>query len=283
MKIRCLTLTMAWALALCSPALAQDSDSDLAKKTQNPIADLISLPLQNNFDFGLGPNDDTGWTMNIQPVVPIGISDGWNVITRTILPIRYVPSLAPGVASEFGTGDLDFTAFVSPTDGFSFDGPEALFGGEKASVTWGAGPAFLFDTASDDLLGTGKHSVGPSVVALVLGGPWVAGGLVKHFWSFAGDGDRSDVNLTIIQPFINYNFDHGWYAVTAPILTANWELDDDRWLVPLGGGIGRVFRIGKLPINTSLQAYWNAATPDGPSADWQLRFQVQFLFPKPSS
>lgn len=271
-------LLVAGGLLGAVPAHAQ-SESDLAKQTQNPISDLISLPFQNNVDFGLGPDDGTGWTLNIQPVVPFAVNEDWNVVTRTILPVRTVPSLAPGLGSEAGLGDLDFTAWLSPREGIAFEGADVVAPEEAGSIVWGVGAALLMPTATDDLLGTGKWSAGPTAVGLVTKGPWVAGGLIKHFWSYAGDRDRTGVNLTVIQPFVNYNLSDGWYLVTAPIMTANWKLDDE-WLVPIGGGAGKVLKLGGLPINTQLQAFWNAAKPDGPSADWQLRFQVQLLFPR---
>jgi len=136
-------------------------------------------------------------------------------------------------------------------------------------------------TATEDTTGTDKWSAGPSVVAIIIQGPWVVGGLVSNFWSFAGNSDRQDVNFLFSQLFANYNLSQGWYLVSAPIITADWKADNgNKWTVPLGGGAGKVFRIGKLPINTSLQAYYNVEKPELTGADWQLRFQLQFLFPK---
>ncbi len=259
------------------PPSSSPSATELAKQTQNPVADLISVPFQNNFNFNTGPEKRTVWVLNVQPVIPIKLTDHWNLITRTIMPIINQPSLAPGIESAFGLGDLNPSFFFSPA------GSEVFI--------WGAGPTFTFPTASTRELGSGKFSAGPTAVALTMQGPWVVGALANNQWSFAGWGD-DDVNLFLIQPFVNYNFGEGWYAVTAPILTADWTATKgDQWTVPLGLGGGRVFKLGdllgeanpsglgKLPINTSLQAYYNAVTPDfGP--DWQLRFQVQFLFPR---
>ena len=241
------------------------SQEALVKATQNPLAKMISVPLQNNFNFGVGPNDATQWILNVQPVIPITLSEDWNLITRTIMPIINQPSPAPGVRSAFGLGDINPSFFFSPA--------------KSGKLIWGVGPTFTFPTATDSLLGSGKWSAGPAAVALTMQGHWVIGVLANQQWSYAGWGDQ-DVSALLIQPFINYNLPHGWYLNSVPIMTANWEANsDDRWTVPIGGGVGKVQRIGKLPVNFQLGAYWNAVKPDnGP--DWQLRFQVQFMFPK---
>ena len=205
-------------------------ESDLAKAAQNPVGDLISLPFQNNMNFDVGPADRTQNILNIQPVWPIGISKNWNLITRTILPVISQP--APGSDRTFGLGDLNFTGFFSPK--------------MPGKVIWGVGPALVFPTATDDVLGSEKFSIGPSVVVLTMPGSWVIGGLVSNVWSVAGDDERADVNFFLAQYFVNYNFPSGWYLTSAPIITANWEADSgEKWTVPFGGGIGKVFRIGK--------------------------------------
>ena len=237
--------------------------TDLAKKTQNPVADLISVPFQNNFFFS-EDDGDLFWQMNVQPVVPFNLNEDWKVITRTILPVLGLESAPPGV-NTFGIGDLNSTFFFSPR--------------KDSDLTWGVGPILTIPTASQSAFGTGKWSAGPSAVALKMAGPWVVGALVNNQWSFAGWGDEN-VNFFLLQPFINYNFEGGVYASFAPIITADWTADSgERWTVPLGGGFGKVFNIGKQPINTSLQAYYNVERPTG-GPEWSLRFQVQFLFPK---
>jgi hypothetical protein len=140
------------------------------------------------------------------------------------------------------------------------------------------GPTFTIPTATDSKLGSGKFSLGPTAVALTIQGPWVFGALINNQWSVAGWGDK-DVNQMLLNPFVNFNLPGGWYLTSSPIITANWEADSgDKWTVPVGGGVGKLFKLGKLPINTSLQAYYNAERPKFGS-DWQLRFQVQFLLP----
>jgi len=238
--------------------------SELAKKSQNPMADMISLPLQNNTSFGIGPHDRIANVLNVQPVVPVNIGE-WLLINRLIVPVAYAPYPQSRSDSEFGLGDVTYTAFFSPPS----DG-----------MIWGVGPVLGLPTATEDLLGSGKWSAGPSVVALATPGPWVVGGLANHLWSYAGDSDRDSVSQTLIQPFVNYNLSDGWSISSSPILTANWKADaGDRWLVPLGGGFGKVFRIGRQPMSFNAQAFWHAVKPDG-GPDWSLRIQINFLFPK---
>ena len=268
------------------PAAAQQesSEEELAKKTQNPVADLISVPLQNNFNFGAGFNHNKMiYILNVQPVIPIHLNDEWNLITRTIMPIINQPSLFPTagglVHSTTGTGlgDINPTVFLSPA--------------KSGELIWGIGPTMTLPTATDRDLGSGQWSMGPAGVVLTMQGHWVYGALMNNQWSFAGWGDKP-VNAMLLQWFVNYNLPDGWYLTSAPIVTANWKADKagDVWTVPLGGGVGKLFRLGeilpleghpiaKLPINTQLAAYGNVATPEfGPR--WQLRFQIQFLFPK---
>jgi len=248
------------------PVWAQHDDAELAKKTQNPVADLISVPFQNNVNFGVGPHDDVQYILNIQPVIPFKLTENWNLISRTIVPLIYQPELAPGVGEVFGLGDIQESLFLSPA--------------KPGKVIWGLGPIFQFPTATDDSLGQGKWGAGPTAVALTVHGPWVLGALVNNVWSFAGDSDRRDVNQMLLQPFVNYNLPDAWYVVTAPIITADWEADgDDRWTVPIGAGVGKIVRLGKLPVNAQASAYYNVIRPDN-AAEWQLRIQIQLLFPR---
>lgn len=259
-------------LMLGGPALAgaaeEESATELAKKTQNPVADLISVPFQSNFDFGVGDKDATVYLLNVQPVIPLKLTHDWNLITRTIIPILNQPSLFDGPnsisGSAWGLGDINPSLFFSPA--------------RPGHFIWGVGPTFTLPTATDWRLGSGKFSLGPTAVGLFMEGPWVVGALVNNQWSVAGWGDK-DVNQMLLQPFVNYNIKDGWYITSAPIMTANWEADSgQKWTVPVGAGVGKLFRLGKLPINTSLQGYYNVEKPRfGP--DWQLRFQVQFLLP----
>jgi len=254
------------------PALAADEEesaTELAKKTQNPVADLVTVPFQNNFNFNTGSKDATVYILNVQPVIPIKLSEDWNLITRTIMPIINQPSLFPEPSkfsdSAFGLGDINPTLFLSP--------------GKPGKFIWGLGPTFTIPTATDSKLGNGEFTLGPAGVALVMHGPWVFGALANQQWSVTGWGDS--VSQLLIQPFVNYNLADGWYLTSSPIMTANWKADSgDKWTVPVGAGVGKLFKVGKLPINTSLAGYYNAEKPNSFSSDWQLRFQVQFLLPK---
>ena len=237
----------------------------LAKQSQNPIANLISVPFQNNTSFGIGEYDRTQNVLNIQPVVPFS-GEHVRLITRTIIPVIYQPDVDQQEGGTNGLSDINATFFFSPA--------------KTGRVTWGAGPILVFPSATDDATGSGKWAAGPSAVALVMPGPWVIGGLVNNVWSFAGDSEREDVNRFLFQYFINYNFPSRWYISSAPIITANWKAPSgNRWIVPFGGGVGKVFAIGRQRFNASFQVFGNAVTPDG-GPTWSIRAQLVLLFPK---
>ena len=243
----------------------EKSDEDLAKATQNPLASMISLPFQNNTNFGIGPDDDTQNILNIQPVWPFSLTEDWNLVTRTIIPVISQPGATPAESRTNGLGDVTFTGWVSPKN--------------SGKWIWGVGGALVLPTATDDALGNDKWSVGPSVVVLTMPGNWVIGSLISNVWSVGGSGNQ-DVNFFTWQYFINYNMDNDWYLTSAPIITANWEADSNNtWTVPFGGGFGKIFRIGKQPLNAQVSAYYNVEKPAS-GADWQLRLQLQMLFPK---
>ena len=252
-------------LAIAVPAMSQESDAvALSKKTANPLANLISLPFQNNTNFNLGPYDRTANVLNIQPVIPLA---GGRIITRTILPVVWRPDVtAPSGMASTGLGDLLFTAFYTPEP--------------KGDLTWGIGLAMEMPTGGSER-GAEKWSAGPSVVALKQPGDWTLGILANNVWSFAGESTRADVNKALINLFLVRQLGNGWYVNSAPIITADWEAESgQRWIVPLGAGFGRLVFAGKLPINTQVGAYANVVKPDsGP--DWQLRIQMQFILPMP--
>jgi hypothetical protein len=259
-----------FAATWCAPAHAEMSAEELAKLAQNPVGNLTSVPFQNDTNFNVGPQSGTQNILNIQPVIPFSVSEDWNVITRTIIPVINQPGFAAGQDSVNGVGDIQFNAFLSP----STPGPGGLI--------WGAGVIAQLPTNTNDRLGNDRWGLGPSAVALHLqkGDPWVYGALVNNVWS-VGSGDSAAYNNFLLQPFVNYNFPAGFYFTFAPIVTANWKAENDnRWTVPLGGGVGKIFHIGRLPVNTQLSAYYNVVTPDNGGADWQLRAQVQLMFPK---
>ena len=252
-------------------AAAGESGGDLRAATQNPISSLISLPLKLTVDQGAANGD--AQILNVNPVYPVTVGD-WNLVSRALIPIANVDGAIPGpdnpspvgASSASGLGDINYSLYFSPV--------------KVDKVIWGVGPSINLPTASDDQLGSGKWSAGITAVALTQPEWGTVGGLVRQLWSFAGDSDRKDVNQTLIEPFLNYNLDKGWYLTTDLVITANWEADsDDRWTVPLGGGFGRIFKIGNQPINSKLEAYYNVERPDG-APEWQIAFQWAFLFPK---
>jgi hypothetical protein len=253
--------------AIAEEAAAKDSATDLAKAAQNPIADLVSLPLQWNSYFQTGPKGKTQNNLLIQPVIPSSLNDDWNFITRPIIPLMEMPPLTNTQHRNHGLGNIQFQGFFSPKE-------------KVGDWILGFGPYLEFPTNSgpDGRFGTDNWSAGPAVVALQMDGPWVYGGLLTHLWSYAGSDD--EVNTTAFQPFLNYNMKGGWYLTSGPTITANWSADSSqRWTIPIGGGIGRVFKIGKQPVNAKIAAYHNLQSPRSGS-DWQIQFQMQFLFPK---
>ena len=267
------------AMMLSVPALA---DQQLAKQSQNPIGNLISVPFQNNGYFGIGPSDSSAYVLNIQPVYPVTFGNV-NLINRMTLPViglqgqdqappdreldmGEIGPLSDVTESQFGLGDITYQAFFGPA--------------KPGKAIWGVGPAIVLPTATNSKLGSDKWSAGLAAVALAMPGKWVVGGLVQNVWSFAGDSNAKDVSKFLFQYFVNYNLEKGWYLTSTPIMTANWEASSgNQWTVPLGGGLGRLVKFGKQPVDFKLQAFWNAVKPDmGP--DWSLQFQVKLLFPK---
>jgi hypothetical protein len=274
-------------------AEAQKPDSkasagDLAKAVQNPVASLISVPVQNSSNFGIGPYDRTQNTLNLQPVVPVRASENWNLIIRWIAPVIWQP--APGTANleVFGIEENTPAYLAAQTVqksagvfGFGDITPSFFFSPAKpGKLIWGAGPVFVLPTATSKVLGQGKLSMGPSLVALVQPGKWSLGVLVNNVWSVAGPSDRTDVKQMTLQYFVNYNLKRGWYLSSSPLISANWKASTGNvWTVPVGGGVGRILRLGLQPVNISAQFYGNAARPSGGSP-WGMRLQIAFLFPK---
>ena len=242
--------------------IAQKSTEELSKEAANPLADLMSFPFQNNANLNYGPYNRNMNILNIQPVIPFA---GGKLITRTIFPIVWIPDFSneSGKLSS-GLADIVFTAFYVP---------------ESKGAMWGFGPVVELPTGGEKR-GTQKWSAGPSFVVLVQPGDWTVGGLINNTWSFAGNSDRDNVNHMLLNLFIVYQLGGGWYVNSAPIITADWTVDsENRWIVPLGGGGGKMIMIGgKLPLNLQTQLYYNVVRPDfGP--EWQWRVQAQVLLP----
>jgi hypothetical protein len=279
-------------LFVAVPLFSQDKPDqeagELQKAAQNPVSSLISVPIQNNSNFDVGPNSRTQNVLNIQPVVPLNVSHNWNLIIRWIAPVVWQPAPwtrnlelfgieentpaffaateVQKTAGVFGFGDMLPTFFLSPA--------------KPGKLIWGVGPALLLPSATSQVLGQGKFGVGPSVVALVQPGHWTLGALINNVWSVAGDSDRTDVNQMTLQYFINYNLSKGWYLSVSPIVTANWKASSgNAWVVPVGGGVGRILRLGMQPVNISAAFYSNPIRPANAST-WGMRLQISFMFPK---
>jgi hypothetical protein len=235
----------------------------LAKQTQNPVADLVTIPFQFNFNSGGGLGDGTLFNLNFQPVIPIKVTPDWTIIARTIIP--FLSSPAPGGTQVSGIGDIVLQTFLSPA--------------HPGKIIWGIGPEFSIPAATNPLFRTGSWAVGPTAVALTTRGSWVIGLLANQLWTFADAGGDPDVNQLLIQPFVNYNFGHGWALSSAPIITANWNgASGQQWTLPLGGGISKVTVFNRRPINLGAQYYYNVVHPDaGPAS--QFRIFVALLYP----
>src|ERR1700722_4092334 len=260
--------TLCVFVAICHSASANAEDSpEIAKQAQNPIASLISVPFQNNATFGVGENSPVQDSLLIEPVVPFRLTSDCNLITRTIVPLIDQPTLAPGLGNVSGLGDVQLSLYISPVEPFR-------------GLIWGLGPSFSFATASDRSLGTGKNSAGLSTALLTIQGPWLVGVLITDVASIGGQDDRKSVHQFLMQPFVDYNFSHGWYLASSPIMTADWKATSgNRWTVPVGGGGGKILHIGRQAVNAYVQAFDDVVRPHE-GGTWTLRLQVQLLFPK---
>ncbi len=245
-----------------SALTAEQKNEALIKAAQNPIANMVSVPFQNNFNLGYGPHGKMQYICNIQPVYPIGLPRKWTLITRNILPVI----IQPWPRNTGGLGDLTSSFFLTPPP----------FG----NLMIGVGPVFQFPTATDRTLGLEKWSIGPTGVVVYSKGKWLVGALINNLWSYAGNRNRQDVNDMTLQPFINYNLPKNWFLFTSPIMTANWnDKSGEKWTLPVGGGLGKLLHFGKVPVNMSVQGLYNLERPRY-QADWTVRYTVQFLFPK---
>ena len=239
-------------------------DAELAQELTNPIADIMTIPIQMNFDNDIGANDEgSKITTNIQPVIPIEANKDWNLITRTIFPVISQDEVYPGSGSQFGLGDVLAQLFFSPKKPTS------------GGIIWGAGAVFLLPTATDSKLGGEKWGAGPAAVAITMRGPWTLGALGNHVWSFAGDSDRSDISNTLLQPFVAYTWSNAWTASVLSESNYNWETE--QWSIPVNVAASKLVFFGKLPV--SLMAgvgYW-LETPDTGPEGWRFRLQANIV------
>ncbi len=259
-------LTSFFFMLIASTSVIAQDPSDWAKQAQNPMADLMSLPIENHFNAGVGHKDGLEYVLNLKPSMPSRLSEGWIMINRLDIPLIYQPGLVSGERDSHGLGDITYESFYGPSG--------------KRNVYWGIGPLVQIPSSTDNSLGSQKWSAGLGGVGLVERDSWLVGLRANHLCSFAGGGNHPDVDLSTFEYFAYYNFGQGWSIGTSPINTANWgAAQNETWTVPIGGGIGKVVMSGRMPINFKLEAYHYVEAPAN-TADWSLLFEIQFLLPE---
>ena len=268
LKLARFSLSCVLAMSLFSwvPAKAQgESDVDLAKKLSNPVASMISVPFQFNWDTGIGPKDADRVVLNVQPVFPFSLNEDWNLISRTILPISYLDSTADGVDSAFGLGDTVQSFFFSPK--------------EPTTSGWitGVGPVLLLPTATEDAFKSKQWGLGPTAVALRQHDGWTYGGLANHIWGVNNPSDREKISATFLQPFVSYTTPNAVTFLATTESTYDWKAE--QWTVPIIAAVSKLTSIGDQKVSFQLGGRYYAEAPDG-GPDWGLRFTAVFLFPK---
>jgi hypothetical protein len=268
-------LTLLWAAPVfgqggAAPAGPPGGDADLAQQLTNPVASLVSVPLQFNWDQPVGVDDDTRLTLNFQPVVPIALNSEWNLIARWIMPYVAQPRLTDSGLPASGLSDVVASVFFSPA--------------KPGRFIWGLGPVLTLPMTTEPTLGSGKWGIGPTAVVLQMKGRWTYGALLNQIWSYAGDDftggvPRSDVNQTFLQPFVSYTTANAVSLTMNLEASANWEADDDTWTVPLHLLVAKLTRFGPFPMQVGGGVGFFTAAPDG-RPDWRVRFVATLLLPR---
>ena len=258
-----------WLAVLAAPCLAEEEKgesffSDLAREVHNPVSDRVSLTFDDNLNVKVGVNEDLQNIFSIKSLYSWNLGDKWNLVSRTIVPLIHQPALVTGAGNQFGLGDINSSFFLMPRS--------------SRFAIFGIGPAVSFPTATNPRLGTEKWSVGPALALIAMPGPWVLGIVANNLWSVGGEELRKDVNAMTLKPILVYNFSKGWYATSSPVIQANWEArEGNRWTIPIGGGFGKIFKIGPQRMNASAQVFYNIKKPVT-AGDWSFRVALQFLF-----
>jgi hypothetical protein len=257
-------------LMLCASLSAhaqEDSESSLAMQLSNPVAALISVPLQFNYDENFGPADQgERWVLNVQPVIPFSLNDDWNVISRTILPVVNQSDIFPGAGSQTGLGDVVQSVFFSPK------APTA------SGWIWGAGPVLLLPTGTNTLLTADKWGVGPTAVVLKQSNGWTRGLLANHIVSFAGEDNRSDINATFMQPFLSYTTPTQWTYGISTESTYDWE--NEQWSVPVNVTASKLLRFGSQLVSLGGGVRYWFDSPDSGAEEFGFRLTMTLLFPR---
>src|SRR5262245_534454 len=247
------------------PTPAQQESAELAKQLSNPVSSLVSVPFQFNWEQNVGPSKLTRFVLNVQPVMPFTLNGDWNLIVRLIAPLISQPPLFDGGSATFGISDITTSFFFSPA--------------KSTKLIWGVGPVIVLPSTSEPTLGSWKWSAGPTIVALKQTGPWTLGALWNQVWSFSGDASRADVNQMFLQPFVSYQATHTVTLTAQSEMTANWEVDDDRWTVPINVIVSKLSSFGTFPASYQVGFGAFPVHPDiGPS--WKIRAAIVILLPR---
>lgn len=240
-------------------SFGQISEEKLAEELENPISFLMRIPIQDNYEFSIGPYDRAQNELSLQPVIPFHLTSSWNLITHTFFPLIWMPDIYAPSGTYFGLSNIELDLYFSPTG--------------QSNFIWGLGPLILFPTSTNYNVAPKETALGAGATLVWTPQNWVLGFQVKQLWSVGGP----ETSTMDIYYFINFNFPYGYYLTTSPTITSNWE--EKEWIVPFGFGGGKVFEFDKQYLNVSLQAYYNVVSPSSAS-EWTIRGQISFLFPK---